>query len=520
MHHVALYVALCQINNLQSSVQGRPRTQHDYNSPQLAVESLYSLRHRPLVIPSSTWSHTLDLTNLPFSRFTYICLFSMHPSCAVMSLSVSSFPEAPPKVPRPPKWQETLSLKSSGKFLGSLLNKRPVPFLKGIGHLAKTHVKESIIHLRVNVPRCRAQHPSSLSRPPIQSSSFVIDIIPIPNCDECSSDASSLGPTIEFSASSRSISPAASSTPSTANTAISTTDTVKPPHRSSQSLVEDPTHAHEEDERPPVPPPKDHVKVASVVCNSEPHDYQPSDSDATITLPISPPLTTQPPATPSQIPRLRSHSVSAAVKAPAATETVPPTRRPRYKSETAVGSRRRTASSSPPDDSSSSSSSERKGSSNRGKNSTSVALPPLPSSAHTSSISPKQQKRETRSKRARSGASSKSMGSNSSKTAESPVILSTNHFRPKTSNGVSTRVRSRSHSPSLVVSPLDGASQPPPLPLPPNSLDRGTWLRLVALPHAESGIPVRGSGSRMQQQQQQQQYRPRAASEAVLTTSR
>jgi hypothetical protein len=430
-----------------------------------------------------------------------------------MSLSVSSFPEAPPKVERHPKWQETLSLKSGGKFFGTFLNKRPVPFLKGIGHLAKAHVKGSIVHLRVNVPRCRSQHPSSLSKSSaIQSSSIVIDIFPIPDCDECcltDADVSSLDPTIELSSSSRSFSPAAPSTPSSENAAISMADSVEAPHRSSQysDSSRDPANTDEEYVQPPA---KEHEEAASAVCDSEPHDSQPSDSDATITLPISRPLTTQPLVTPSMIPRVRSHSVSPGVKT-SPTETIPSTQRPRYKSETAVGSRRRTASSSP-DDFSSSSSERKEG---RGKTSTSV-VPPLPSSPHNSSIA---QKREIRSKRYRSGASNKSMGgsssSNSTKAAEFQITA--NHrLRPKmvTSDDASTiraRSRSRSCSPSMVVSPSDGAPQPPPLPLPPNSLDRGTWMRLVALPHTESGIPVRGSG-------EQQQHRPRAASD-VLTTS-
>ncbi|KAH9991530.1 hypothetical protein BJV77DRAFT_1006700, partial [Russula vinacea] len=452
--HVALYVALCQINILQSGirgVQGR-RTQNDCNSLQLTVESyIYSFRHRRLVIPSSTCLVPLISQYLPFfSRFIYICFTTLPCPCAVMSLSVSSFPEAPP----------------TAALFGTLLNKRPVPFLKGIGHLAKAHVKGSIVHLRVNVPWCRSQLPSSLSRSSrIESSSIVIDIFPIPNCDECcftDADASSLGPTIELSSSSRSISPAAPSTPSTENAEISMADPVEGPHRSSQysDSVGDPAHTREECTAPS----ERQEEVASAVCDSEPHDSpQPSDSDATIIAPISRHPTTQPLATPSMIPRVRSHSVSPVVKA-SPTETIPPSRRPRYKSETAVGPRRRTASSSSPD---------RKGA--RGKNSTSTsAVPPLPSSAHTSSIA---QKREIRSNTLSMGSS---RSSSSTKAAE--FQITTNHrLRPKT---------------------------PPPLPLPPNSLDRGTWLRLVALPHAESGVP-----------HQQQQHRPRAASEAVLTTS-
>src|SRR5712672_2464867 len=96
-----------------------------------------------------------------------------------MSLSVSSFPQAPPKLVQQPKLQVTPSLKSSGRFLGTLLRKRSVPFLKGIGHFAKTHVKGSIIRQRANVSlfRSLSKHHSSLSRSAIRRpSSIVIDI--------------------------------------------------------------------------------------------------------------------------------------------------------------------------------------------------------------------------------------------------------------------------------------------------------------------------------------------------------
>jgi hypothetical protein len=252
------------------------------------------------------------------------------------------------------------------------------------------------------------------------------------------------------------------------------------------------------------PPAKEHEEVACAVVDSELHESQSSDSEATITLPKSPPPITQSPAAPSTIVRRRSHSVSAGVKS-SAKENAPPTR-PRYKSETAIGSRRPHTS---PDVSSSS---ERKG---RG-------------SAHASSpASPKQrqQKRETRSIRARSGASIRSVRSNEAAEFPPPSpplpsahILSlrsgsrlpvpvANHPRPKMNDGASTRSRSRSSS---LVALLDSAPQLPPLPSPlPGSVDKGQWLRLSTIPHIESGVPVR-DGLRPF---------PRSASEVALTVS-
>jgi hypothetical protein len=485
-----------------------------------------------------------------------------------MSLSVSSFPEAPPKLVQQPKWQVTSSLKSSGRFLGTLLSERSVAFLKSIGHFAKTHVKEGIIRQRSKVSRSLSifKYHSSLSRSSIRSSTTVIDITPISNNDKyfpargSDVDASSLNPTIEICLS-PTVNPAALSTPTAAEDipAISPTDTVKAPYQSPvRSLVGDTTHGHETVVQHPA---KEHEEVAS---DSEPHDPQPPDSEITTPLPISPSLTTQSltvPA-PSTEGRRRSHSASAGVKT-SATETVPPTR-PRYKSETAIGLPR-LATITPSDDPSSSEGKD----SSRGEDP--IPQPPATdstrASTHTSeSTSMKKhhhQRRETISKRARarSGVSSKSTGSNQA--VESPPLntrsagsrLSTNshrsnpstapplqpfslsattlvaksspeqmdhhllqaapppHLRPKTSDvAASESPPSRSRSPpSLVVvspDPSDRASEQAPLPSP---VDRGRWLRLVAVPHAEAC-----DGG---QQQQQQQRRPRTAPEAVLMAS-
>ena len=465
-----------------------------------------------------------------------------------MSLSVSSFPEAPPpKLVRQQKWQVTPSLRSSGRFLGTLLSKHSVPFLKGIGHFAKTHVKGSVVRQRTTVSRSRwiFKHHSSLPRSSIRSSSIVIDITPISDNDTHFSarssdvDSSSLDHTIETSLSST----AASSSPTAAKDlpAIPPTDSVKVPHQSSvQSLVVDSVYS----DKTVVPDPaKEHGEVAS---NSEPRNLQPPNPETTTPLPISPSPTTQSLTVPvpSTKRRRRSHSVSAGVKA-SARETEPPTR-PRYKSETAIGLRR-LATITP-----------------------SEPIPQFPAtgSIHTSSDSTpvkkqRQQRRETIFKRVRArsaGASGKSTGDNkatespplsarmfnmrslgsrlsvnslshhrpstvpppprqtfsSSATALVPVpILSPEqidlllqappHLRPNTTSNVTASPRSHSppsESPVVGPGPSDDPSEQ--FPLPSSSVDRGLWLRLAAVPHAESWDG------------EQQRRRPRTAPEAVL----
>lgn len=464
-----------------------------------------------------------------------------------MSLSVSSFPEAPPKLVRQPKWQVTPSLKSSGRFLGTLLSKRSVPFLKGIGHFAKTHVKESIIRQRANVSRSRSIF-KHRSRSSIQSSSIVIDITPISNNDKYFSarssdvDASSLNPTIEISLS-PTISPAALSTPTLTAAqdipAISPRDPVKSPYQSSvQSLNGDGAHTHETVIQHPA---KEHEEITS--ADSEPHDPQTPDSEMTTSLPISTSPTTQPLTiipVPSTEGRRRSSSASAGVNA--STTEIPRTR-PRYKSETAIGLRRLTSMTS---------CSEGRDTSG-GENP--IPQPPATgSSTHTfestSTKKQRQQRRETTSKRARarSSASSKSTGSN--KAVELPPLtahmlsmrsagsrlsasshrsctapppqsfslsataivpkssleqmdpLQTSPHLPTRTSDVAVSLRSRSTL-ELVVGPgpSDGALEQS---LPPSSVDRGRWLRLAAVPHAESW-----DGER-------QRRRPRTAPEAVL----
>ena len=540
-------------------------------NPQLA-QGLISLTTNPIehVLPYLWISRTSFLSRFTYIYFEFQRTRRTTPSQSlIMSLSVSSFPEAPPKLVQEPKWQVTSSLKSSGRYLGTLLSKRSVPFLKGIGHLSKTHVKRSIIRQRAKVSRSLSifKYHSSLSRSSIRSSTTVIDITPISNNDKyfpargSDVDASSLNLTIEISLS-PTISPVALSTPTAAKDipAISPTDTVKAPYQPSvRSLVGDSAHAHGTVVQNPA---KEREEVAS---DSEPHDPQHLDSEITTPLPISPSLTPQSHTVPvpSAEGRRRSHSVSAGVKT-SATETVPPTR-PRYKSETAIGLPR-IATITPSDVPLSSEGKDSRRSENP------ILQPPVTdsTSTHTSdSTSTKtqhHQRRETISKRARarSGASSKSTGGN--KAVESPPLsahilntrsagsrLSANshrssqsttpppqpfsssttalvpksspeqldhqllqatpppHLRPKTSDvAASESLRSRSPPSLVVVSPGssdDASEQSPP---PSSSVDKGRWLRLVAVPHAEAWDG---------EQQQQQQRRPRTAPEAVLMAS-
>ena len=456
-----------------------------------------------------------------------------------MSLSVSSFPVAPPKPVPQPKWQVISSLKTSGRYLGTLLSKRSVPFVKGIGHFTKTHVKGSITRQCSKVSRSRSifkHHASS-----IRSSSVVIDITPISNDDQWSSprssdvnaSSSSLNPTIGRDSLSPAISEAALSTPTAAKAVleISSTGPVKASYQSSlQSLVGDSAHAHKLSQTVVQHPEKEH----EVASDSEPHDPQPPHSEITIPLPISP--STVP--VPSTEFHRRSFSASPGVKA-SATETVSRTL-PRHKSETAIGLPRPGRTTMTPSDYPSSS--EGKDSS-RGENP--IPQPPVTGSTLTpESTSMKKQRKqqcETTSKRARahSGPSSKSAGSNvavesppllsahmvsmrsagshsrlaanshhpSTASAQQPFSLSATalvvpkssspgqqmdllqpppYYRPQTGDIAGASPRSRS-SPSLVVGPGPSGDASDQLPLPTrSSVDRARWLRLVAVPHAES----------------------------------
>lgn len=451
----------------------------------------------------------------------------------MISLSVSSFPEAPPNLVRRPKWQVTPSLKSGGRFLGTLLSKPSLPSLNGIGHIAKSHVKRGIVRQRANVsrPRWLSKRHSSLTR----SSSIVIDITPISNNNNYSSassevDASSVDPMIEISLS-PTINPAALSSPTVTkdSPAISPTDPAKGPYQPSvQSLASDSTHAPETAAQHPG---KEHEEVSP--ADFEPHNPQPPNSETATPLPTS--LITQSPSAPpvpSTEGRRRSHSASAGVKA-SATKTEPLTLH-RYKSETAIGLPRLTVTPSEP-----------------------IPQPPATGrSTHTSDSIPtkKQQLHETIFKRVRArsdGASSKSTGSN--KDVESPPLrarmfslrslgsrLSVNSQRrpstapplPQLFSSIATAlVPVPKSSPPEQTEPLvqpphlrpntSDVAASPPLPVvgpgspdddseqspPPVSIDKGVWLRLAAVPHAESW-----DGD-------QQRRRPRTAPETVSTAS-
>jgi hypothetical protein len=101
--HVALYVALCQINILQSgirAIQGRRTTRNIVTAPSSRWGLIYSLRHpSPACDPIQHVSCTLDLAESPLLSFhIYFVLRHWHiPPCAQSSCLSQSlrFPRRP-----------------------------------------------------------------------------------------------------------------------------------------------------------------------------------------------------------------------------------------------------------------------------------------------------------------------------------------------------------------------------------------------------------------------------------------
>lgn len=90
--HVALYVALCQINILQSgirAIQGRRTTRNDCNSPQLAVGSYIFPSPSPACDPIQHVSCTLDLAESPLLSFHIYLFYDTGTSLPVRSHHVS-----------------------------------------------------------------------------------------------------------------------------------------------------------------------------------------------------------------------------------------------------------------------------------------------------------------------------------------------------------------------------------------------------------------------------------------------
>lgn len=428
-----------------------------------------------------------------------------------MSLSVSSFPEAPPKLAHHPKWRNLPSPKGKSGFFGALLSKGSVPFLKHIRHFTKADVKESVIHQPVNVPSIQSRHPLSVSPSSIKAPSIVIDLRSVPTIGECfpsskfdDVDASSLDPVLEISHSPQAT-PVALPFPSTTER-ISATPTLLSA--------------------------KEHNEIAPVVDDSEPRDsrsnvpsvkslaepsrrWRATTSSASTAPPGFGATTSHSPTTPSPTvastegrPRLRS--ILTGVKQ-TATETESP-RRPRHKSETSIGVRGATTPSSPNDTS-------REGKRTyRGKSSP----PPLPSSMSSSAVS-KQQYEMGAPWRPLSNASSKSVGG--VKPSELPVpnqparltahmlcmrsgsrplpthlTLSSGRMvarpRSKTSDAASAPYRPRTTSASLAVrtAECEQSQQSPPPPPTPGLPDGGRRSRLP-VPSAPAASRLETTGT-------------------------
>jgi len=281
-----------------------------------------------------------------------------------MSLSVSSFPGAPPKkLPHRQTWQGTPLPEKKRGFTCPHISLPSVSFLKGIRRLAKAYVKADVIHQPVSVPPSRSHRPRplSLSRSPIRPSSIVIDITAVPHDDESSPsarssyvDATPLDPIIELS-SSPPLSPAAPSTPEHISMAIMT-GPIKALHHQFPRSIGDRKHVTEKFASLPA---QERNETVSAVGDSSPHAAHPSHTpnhhssmessssrQSHVTTPASPTTVfpTSDLARPQSFPvpsikvRHGPRPISTGTET-VVTKTVPP-RRPRHKSETAIGAGR------------------------------------------------------------------------------------------------------------------------------------------------------------------------------------
>ncbi|KAI0305275.1 hypothetical protein B0F90DRAFT_1182977 [Multifurca ochricompacta] len=100
-----------------------------------------------------------------------------------MSLSVSSFPEAPPRLVDDFKWQAERPPKDKRRFFSSLFGKGGLPFMKSIGQLGKARVKDNAIR-PVNGGSSSSPRRSSLTWTSIKASNTVIDITATHDDDE------------------------------------------------------------------------------------------------------------------------------------------------------------------------------------------------------------------------------------------------------------------------------------------------------------------------------------------------
>ena len=306
-----------------------------------------------------------------------------------MSLSVSSFPEAPAKLLNGQKRQKQSPSQGESKraFFGTFLSKGSVPFLKRIRHFTKVNVniKGSVIHHEQHHPekvppsRSHSRHPSSVASSPIKASGIVIDLIGIPHKDEYfppskGGDADATSFREPWPSPPTTLTASALSFPSVTNHVSATAPTPPPPPPPPPPTVPNDDPASHHPLRNHAQPSERDGEIAPVVDNLTSHDSQASAPSAkppaelsrrrsravtsptsSTTSPFFVTVTTASPTSQSpmaQLPaaptstegRVRSRSISTSVKRAATAETVPvqvpaPPSRPRYKSETSIGVR-------------------------------------------------------------------------------------------------------------------------------------------------------------------------------------
>ncbi|KAH9009565.1 hypothetical protein EDB84DRAFT_1189665 [Lactarius hengduanensis] len=103
----------------------------------------------------------------------------------MMSLSVSSFPEAHSRLTTNPTWGEGSSSTTKRWFFGGRLNTGGVSFMKGIRHIGKVQLKSSVARRAPN----QNSSPPLPPRFSVRASTIVIDIIAVPHDDGRQSSA-------------------------------------------------------------------------------------------------------------------------------------------------------------------------------------------------------------------------------------------------------------------------------------------------------------------------------------------